>query len=118
MSRMAIWIPVAVALCLSLACDKKRETPESRLPEASAPAPAADASRVETPAVPRHLAVDGTGFRRGSAPFEWRGITAFRLLEQLAHGRENEAIAYLDWARANRVNVVRVLTMAKHLFQL
>lgn len=50
--------------------------------------------------------------------FHWRGITAFRLVEMVAHGREAEAAAYLDWARANDVTVVRVLTMARHLFQL
>ena len=61
--------------------------------------------------------MDGSGFEAKSS-FEWRGITAFRLLEQIAHGREGEAIAYLDWARARKVTVVRVLTMAKHLFQL
>lgn len=55
---------------------------------------------------------------RGESPFEWRGITAFRLAEQVAQGREAEAIAYIDWARAQRVTVLRVLTMAKHLFQL
>ena len=62
--------------------------------------------------------MDGTGFRQASTPFEWRGITAFRLLEQIAYGREPEAIAYLDWARAGKVTIVRVLAMAKHLFQL
>jgi hypothetical protein len=63
--------------------------------------------------------VDGTLFARaGGARFHWRGITAFRLVEQVAHGREAEAIAYLDWARAHDVTVVRVLTMARHLFQL
>ena len=62
--------------------------------------------------------VDGTGFRQAGTGFEWRGITAFRLLEQIAHGREGEAVAYLDWARARKVTIVRVLAMAKHLFQL
>src|SRR5262245_32822579 len=102
MSRKAIWIPIAVALCLSLACDTKRPAPESesQSPEKSVPA-TADAPGAEPPAVPAHLTVDGTRFRRGSALFEWRGITAFRLLEQIAHGREGEAIVYLDWARAN-----------------
>ena len=50
--------------------------------------------------------------------FDWRGITAFRLTELVAHGREAEAIAYLDWARGQKLTVVRVLLMAKHLFAL
>jgi hypothetical protein len=64
------------------------------------------------------LAVKGLDFFDGGRRFEWRGITAFRLLEQIAHGREKEAIAYLDWVRTQKLTVVRVLTMAKHLFQL
>jgi hypothetical protein len=52
------------------------------------------------------------------APFEWRGITAFRLVEMIASGNEKAATDYLDWARSERFNVVRVLLMAKHLFQL
>lgn len=63
--------------------------------------------------------VDGTLFARDDGTrFHWRGITAFRLAEQIAHGREAEAIAYLDWARAHDVTVVRVLAMARHLFRL
>ena len=63
-------------------------------------------------------AVKGLDFFAGDKRFDWRGVTAFRLLEQIAHEREVEAIAYLDWARAQKLTVVRVLTMAKHLFQL
>ena len=65
-----------------------------------------------------HLSVDGTAFRKGKDRFEWRGITAFRLVEQIAHGRERDAIAYLDWAAGQRLTVVRVLVMARHLFAL
>jgi hypothetical protein len=36
----------------------------------------------------------------------------------IARGRESEAVAYLDWAASEDVTVVRVLTMAKHLFTL
>ena len=62
--------------------------------------------------------VEGTRFVHNGQPFEWRGITAFRLAEMVAAGREAEAVAYLDWAAANRVTVVRVLAMARHLFTL
>lgn len=36
----------------------------------------------------------------------------------VAHRREAEAVAYLDWAASEGLNVVRVLTMARHLFAL
>jgi hypothetical protein len=52
------------------------------------------------------------------APFTWRGITAFRLLEMESAGRGGEVDAYLAWAASERLNVVRVLAMAKHLFEL
>lgn len=63
--------------------------------------------------------IDGTGFvDSASRPFAWSGVTAFRLLEMIARGREREAVAYLDWAAAEQFTVVRVLGMAKHLFEL
>lgn len=68
---------------------------------------------------PARVTVDGTVFANpDGSRFHWRGITAFRLVEQVAHGREAEAAAYLDWAREHGITVVRVLTMAKHLFEL
>lgn len=51
-------------------------------------------------------------------PFHWRGITAFRLAEFIATGREPEVVAYLDWASLQRLTVVRVLLTAQHLFKL
>ena len=51
-------------------------------------------------------------------PFEWRGVTAFRLAELVASGRERDADAYLAWAQAQKLTIVRVLTMAHHLFEL
>ena len=59
----------------------------------------------------RFVNADGT-------PFEWRGVTAFRLAEFVAAGRERDADAYLAWAQAQKLTIVRVLTMAKHLFEL
>jgi hypothetical protein len=50
--------------------------------------------------------------------FRWRGVTAFALLEQLAHGRSADADAYMRWARAAGFNLVRVLAMADGLFRL
>lgn len=66
-----------------------------------------------------HLRVSGTRFLKpDGSVFEWRGISAFRLLEFVAHGREAEADAYLAWAAAKKLTVVRVFAMADGLFQL
>jgi hypothetical protein len=68
---------------------------------------------------PKRLAPDGTAWRdKNGARFEWKGITAFRLLEFVAHGREAEADRYLGWAATQHLTVVRVLAMAHVLFQL
>jgi hypothetical protein len=50
--------------------------------------------------------------------FHWRGITAFRLLELVAHGKEPEADTYLKWAASQKLTIVRVLGMADGLFKL
>jgi hypothetical protein len=66
-----------------------------------------------------HLRIKGTRFVHADGrPFTWRGITAFRLLEMEAGGRAAEADAYLAWAAGQKLTVVRVLAMAKHLFEL
>lgn len=67
---------------------------------------------------PGRISVDGTRFVQDGNTFEWRGVTAFRLVEFVAAGKEADAAAYLDWAKASGVTVVRVLAMAQHLFQL
>ena len=65
------------------------------------------------------LEVAGTRFVDANGnPFIWRGISGFRLAEMLVSGREPAVIAYLDWAQSQRLNVVRVLAMAHHLFRL
>ena len=78
----------------------------------------AGSEAARSPAVAR-LQIQGNEFvdQAGQA-FRWRGITAFRLAEMLARGREQDVVAYLDWARRERLTVVRVLLMARHLFQL
>src|SRR5262245_52288943 len=65
-----------------------------------------------------HLRADAISFRSGSSSFEWRGISAFRLVEMAAHGRDRDVIRFLDWARSQQLTVVRVFVMARHLFQL
>jgi hypothetical protein len=68
---------------------------------------------------PSHLRVSGTRFVTADGrPFAWRGISAFRLVEFVAHGREKDADAYLAWAASKHLTVVRVLTMADVLFKL
>lgn len=70
-------------------------------------------------AQPSRLSARGTRFATADGkPFDWRGITAFRLVEMVAHGQEREADAYLAWAASKRLTVVRVLTMADVLFKL
>ena len=56
--------------------------------------------------------IDGTLFRApGGSVFQWRGITAFRLLDYIADKREPEAERYLAWAASKGLTVVRVLAM-------
>jgi hypothetical protein len=52
------------------------------------------------------------------ARFQWRGVTAFALLEQVAHGRGTDADAYIRWASTTGFNLVPVLAMADVLFKL
>ncbi len=60
----------------------------------------------------RHLRVAGTSFTTADRhPFQWRGITAFRLLEYVARGKEDEVNRFLSWAEGQRLTVVRVLAM-------
>ena len=114
---------ITALLLVSWSCASPESPPATSAPAAastSQPA-ASDAARREAPPAPLAASrpqVRGTSFVRGEAPFEWRGITAFRLAEQIAHGRESDAIAFLDWARGQKLTVVRVLLMAKHLFEL
>ena len=66
-----------------------------------------------------HLKISGTKFLKSDgAAFAWRGITAFRLAEFVAHGREADADAYLAWAASKKLTLVRVLVMADGLFKL
>jgi hypothetical protein len=65
------------------------------------------------------LRVDGRAFCwTDGRRFDWRGLTSFRLLDMVADGRSDDAVAVLDWAAANGITVVRVLSMADVLFQL
>jgi len=66
-----------------------------------------------------HLRISGTQFHTPDGrAFAWRGISAFRLLEFVARGRDADAEAYLRWAASKQLNVVRVFAMADRIFEL
>ncbi|MGH9372928.1 MAG: hypothetical protein ACRD15_15500 [Vicinamibacterales bacterium] len=103
-------------LALGTACTRQRgETSHATGPR---PSEARTANIDKRTAGKAHLAIRDTAFVKDGVPFEWRGITAFRLAEMIAHGRERDAIAYLDWAAKQKLTIVRVLLMADSLFQL
>lgn len=116
----------ATAFCILLALCIACGTPagDSRAPAGqAAPAAPTTGATVPTPAIAGAvtfpLRVEGTGFVDAAGkPFTWRGITSFQLAEMIAHGREQEAIAYLDWAKSEELTVLRVLLTAQHLFEL
>ena len=103
---------ILIALVLSIAACRGSSVPEA--PQTQAP-PATPAARVST----QHLRTQGTTFARADGSvFEWRGISAFALIERIASGRSAEAEGYLAWAASQKITVVRVLVMAQHLFKL
>jgi len=115
-------IPLAVlSLALCTACGTPGETREaSTPPSASEPRATPAGARATTPAAPTFpVRIQGTGFIDAAGkPFPWRGVSAFRLAELISTGREADVVGYLDWAAARKLTVVRVLLMARHLFQL
>ena len=116
--RLTLFLALMLA---SAGCEGQPATPAS----SASPAVPDAANRAKTSppnaatAIAFPLRIEGAGFvDRDGQPFRWRGITAFRLAEFVAHGRESEAAAYLDWAASQQLTVVRVLLMAQHLFEL
>jgi hypothetical protein len=65
-----------------------------------------------------HLQVSGTTFVTAGRAFPWRGITAFRLLEYVAGGKEADADRFLSWAESQQLTVVRVLAMGQGFMNL
>ena len=66
-----------------------------------------------------HLRIVASGFVRPDGhPFQWRGITAFRLLEYVARGRDADVEQYLSWAESQQLTVVRVLAMGQGFMSL
>lgn len=106
-----------VTAWLTVACGR----PPASLPADAAvpPSTASPASTVPADTTSFPVSVAGTGFADAAGrPFQWRGVTAFRLAEMLASGREADVAVYLDWAVSQQFTVVRVLLMAQHLFTL
>jgi hypothetical protein len=101
-------------LGLVTACRDVSPPPDS-ITASPAPATASQASRT----VAGRLRIAGTQFITpdGSA-FQWRGITAFRLVDYVADGQEDLTAKYLAWAAGQGVTVVRVLTMMGGQFDL
>lgn len=114
---------LSVVLMVATACGRTPVS-DTRAPDAQAvPAPssAGPSTSASTAAssVVFPLRVNGAGFVDAEGkPFEWRGVTAFRLAEMISAGREADVAKYLDWAASQKLNVVRVLLMAQHLFSL
>jgi len=76
-------------------------------------------SGADAPAQCGRLSARGTSIVcRDGSRFQWRGVTAFALLEQIAHGRRADADAYMRWASETGFNLVRVLAMSDVLFKL
>ena len=113
---------VAAACLAGLSCGKPSppEAGASSATAATPPAPAATppASAPARPAA-KHLQVDNAAFRTSDGRlFQWRGITAFRLLDYLADGSEAEVENYLAWASGQRLTVLRVLAMGSSFMEL
>jgi hypothetical protein len=101
------------AIAAALAC-RADTAPQRATPRASAP----PESRVQQ-TVARHLRVEGTRFvAPDGRTFQWRGITAFRLVDYVADGQAEQTEKYLAWAASQGLTVVRVLTMMAGQFDL
>ena len=107
-------VTLAAAVLLAAACESI-DCGVGRTPAIPPPAQAPSTPQQQASAI----RVSGSRFldARGQ-PFDWRGITAFRLAEMIESGNQRDAVAYLDWAQREQLTVVRVLLMAQHLFKL
>jgi hypothetical protein len=105
---MTLFAPalLAVACLAAAACQPSADSGNA------ASAAAAPVQSATAPAPRTHLQIDGTSFRTPDGQlFQWRGITAFRLLDYIADGNEQAARSFLAWAKQQHLTVVRVLAM-------
>jgi hypothetical protein len=108
-----------VLLTLSLAIVSACRDESAQRMNSPAPATATTAQAERSTPTMGRLRVDGTHFLTSDgAFFAWRGITAFRLVDYIADGQSDTAEAFLAWAAAQRLTVVRVLTMMGGQFDL
>jgi hypothetical protein len=82
------------------------------------PALSSGAALYGSPLQTRLLVSDQQFVTADGRPFDWRGITAFRLLEYVAHGREQDADRFLAWAHGKGLTVARVLAMGRNVLDL
>lgn len=108
MSAPRSWRALAAAVLLAaLACGSSVSREEARPGLASNSQPRT------------HLQIDGTTFRTPDGrPFQWRGITAFRLLDFIADRQEGDARRFLAWAQSRKLTLVRVLAMGGGFMEL
>ena len=106
------WAAGAMLALVSLTCVAGMPASDPGTALASSP-------RRDTPASCGRLSTRGTDIVCSDGTrFQWRGVTGFALLEQIAHGRAQDADGFMRWARATGFNLVRVLAMAEVLFDL
>ena len=103
----------------SLRCGRFRLAAEAQRPRPVARPAASSSKRARPQRHPRHLQIDGTTFRHAAGqPFQWRGITAFRLLEYVARRKEADGAAPTWRGPSQKLTVVRVLAMGSGFMQL
>jgi len=121
--RLLRCAPIAIGLLLSGCLAPGAGPGRAGPPSGGAPDPPAADQIPSHPSMVR-LALPRVHVRHGAfllpdgTPFQWRGVTAFALAEQVAHGREAEARRFLAWAHETGFTTVRVLAMASGLFRL
>jgi hypothetical protein len=102
---------VVVGVCLAVPATTSCGGAPSSESQAGAPQ-AVPGTAASAPRPRTHLQIDGVTFRTADGrPFQWRGITAFRLLDYVADKNEAAAETFLSWAQSQKLTVVRVLAM-------
>jgi hypothetical protein len=113
------WVATLVTTAASEADVRAAIRMSQEYADVHAPKPEPEPEPQPEPVSLSPIRVDGRRLVRADGrPWVWRGATAFRLVELVAHGRESDAVAWLQWARGCGFNVARVLTMCRGMFSL
>ena len=64
------------------------------------------------------VSIRGQQFWADGKPFDWRGVTAFQLMQFVATGQPEVARRFMAWMVAHDVNVLRVMTTVRGMFAL